>query len=184
MFGLLASLTIVPIILIIAVGIFTIVVKWMVFQKAGKGGWEALIPIYNIWIQIQISGIVWWFIFIYVAVYFGVSIPFIGLISMFGIFCCNYNLAIRFGKDPIGYGIGLTLVPSVFFAILAFSDATYTEVKVSKYGVIPEEKVQGNNQNSGTSQKETTSNAQFCKNCGAKINNEKFCPKCGTKIHD
>ena len=45
------------------------------------------------------------------------------------------------GKDPIGFGIGLTLLPIIFIPILAFGSSQYTDCEVSAFGVIPEDKV-------------------------------------------
>ena len=44
-------------ILMLAISVFAIVSMWKVFKKAGKEGWAALIPIYNLVVLFQISGI-------------------------------------------------------------------------------------------------------------------------------
>ena len=48
---------IVYMIIMLAVAVFSIVAMWKVFKKAGKEGWAALIPIYNLVVLFQISGI-------------------------------------------------------------------------------------------------------------------------------
>jgi hypothetical protein len=61
---------------------------------------------------------------------FGLSvITYIGIFLYLGgiilFWIIEYSLALAFGKDP-GFGIGLILLPIIFFLILAFSkDAKY-----------------------------------------------------------
>ena len=113
-------------------------------------------------------------------------------------FFANYNLAKKFGKDPVGYGIGLTIVPFIFYLILGLGkDNVYSNVYVSPYGPITDNE-QGNNNGTNTNNQNTnqtnssaseTNNSntsetsKFCKNCGAPISDEKFCTKCGTQLH-
>ena len=96
--------------------VFAIVVAgmWKVFEKAGEPGWASLIPVYNVWVLVKISGKEpWWFV-------------------LFLIPCANFVAAVvvcmaiarRFGKDP-AYGIGLALLPFVFFPMLGFGAAQY-----------------------------------------------------------
>jgi hypothetical protein len=33
---------------------------WKTFQKAGEPGWAGLIPIYNLYVLVRISGNAWW----------------------------------------------------------------------------------------------------------------------------
>ena len=51
--------------LLIAYLIFYIIGKIKLFQKAGKNGWEAIIPFYSDWVLTEISGLAWyWFLFL------------------------------------------------------------------------------------------------------------------------
>ncbi len=192
--GLIAGLgafLVVVVLLVIAIVVFQIIAMVKVYKKAGKGGWEAIVPYYNNWVLCEIAGLKWWFFLIMNAVsicgILGLIAlePLAALASLGATFMANYNLAIKFGKDGVGYGIGLTLLPVVFYSILAFGDATYTEQKLSAYGPIPEEKVE--NKPADEAKKETkkssTKNAKFCKNCGASVDGGKFCPNCGNEIH-
>ena len=67
LFAGLAGLLIFVLIIALACFILWIVSLWKVYKKAGKGGWEALIPFYSTWVRIEISGLAWWFIFIILA---------------------------------------------------------------------------------------------------------------------
>lgn len=95
----------------------TIAGLWKMFQKAGKPGWAALIPIYNFIVYLQIVGRpVWWLLFLLLG-----FIPFVGIIV--GIILAN-DMAKSFGKD-VGYTVLLFLVPFVGYPILGFGSAQY-----------------------------------------------------------
>ncbi|HRF01382.1 MAG TPA: DUF5684 domain-containing protein [Pirellulaceae bacterium] len=91
---------------------------WKVFVKAGKPGWAAIVPIYNMYVLTEISGKeILWFILTF--------IPCVNLVAL--VMIC-ISLAERFGKGA-GYGIGLALLSPIFFPMLGFSDARYTPGK-------------------------------------------------------
>ena len=171
--GLLAA-SVITLIIICLIGapllILYIVAAWKLYKKCGREGWEGIIPIYSDYVLIQITGIKWWAIFILVVGYFTASTSGIGfvlnLIVLFTRFCIYYNLSKKMGKDPIGFGIGLTLLPIIFIPILASATDNVKET-VKK-----------------TAEKSTTSKgAKFCTNCGAELTGGKFCSKCGHEIH-
>jgi uncharacterized membrane protein YhaH (DUF805 family) len=87
---------------------------WKTFQKAGREGWEGIIPIYNYFIATQIAGrpILWFFLML---------IPCVGVVIQIIVMV---DFAARFGKSA-GFGVGLTLLPFIFFPILGFGDARY-----------------------------------------------------------
>ena len=114
---------IVYMIIMLAVAVFSIVAMWKVFKKAGKEGWAALIPIYNLVVLFQISGIdpkkLLWFL-----------LPFIGQIIVFVYLIMAYiNLAKAFGK-PSGFAAGLIFLNVIFMGILAFDDSVYSGTSV------------------------------------------------------
>lgn len=87
---------------------------WKIFVKAGKPGWAAIIPIYNLIILIEIVGkpTIWvlWLLIPCVNIVFAVWL---------------YNLLSKsFGKTE-GYTVGMILLPFVFIPMLGFGDATY-----------------------------------------------------------
>jgi hypothetical protein len=85
---------------------------WVIFTKAGKPGWAAIIPIYNIIVLLEIVGKpIWWIILV-------IILPFI-----FGIWMLNL-LSKSFGKG-VGFTLGLIFLGFIFFPILAFGDAKY-----------------------------------------------------------
>lgn len=114
---------IVYMIIMLAVAVFSIVAMWKVFKKAGKNGWEAIIPIYNLVVLFQISGIdpkkLFWFL-----------LPFIGQIIVFVYLIMAYiKLAKAFGKSS-GFAAGLIFLNVVFMGILAFDDSVYSGTSV------------------------------------------------------
>lgn len=98
------------VILISAVlGIITLVSQWKVYKKAGKQGWECLIPIYNIIVLIEIAGLPLW----YIALFF---IPFANIYATFKIYI---ELSHKFGKST-GFGVAMVFFNFICFPILAF----------------------------------------------------------------
>lgn len=94
--------------------ILIIVSIWNIFEKAGKPGWAAIVPIYNIIILLEIiNKPTWWLIML--------LIPFANIV--FGIMMTN-GLSKSFGKDE-GFTVGLIFLPFVFYPILGLGDAQY-----------------------------------------------------------
>lgn len=90
-------------------GIITLVSQWKVYKKAGKHGWECLIPIYNNIILIEIAGLPLW----YIALLF---IPFANIYATFKI---HIDLSHKFGKST-GFGVAMVFFNFICFPILAF----------------------------------------------------------------
>lgn len=44
-----------------AISIFSVVCMWMVFEKAGEPGWQAIIPVWNAWVLAKIANKKWTF---------------------------------------------------------------------------------------------------------------------------
>lgn len=101
--------------------ILTVVANWKIFTKAGEKGWKALIPIYNTYTLIRISGLSgWWLLGMLAAV-----IPGVGMFVVLGIdIYIMYNLSKAFGKGG-GFTIGLILLGPIFQMILGFGSAEY-----------------------------------------------------------
>jgi hypothetical protein len=105
-----------PILIIIFVLIWLVSIAgiWKTYQKAGKPGWAAIIPIYNIIVLIEIVGKpVWWFLLFFV--------PCVNFVFIIWV----YNLLSKsFGKSE-GFTVGLVLLNPIFMCILGFGDAVY-----------------------------------------------------------
>lgn len=172
--------------------ILTIIGKWKVFKKCGKQGWEAIIPFYSDYILCEIAGLEWWFFLIINAVVIcnvlllSILSPLAGLAALGAKFCANYNLAKKFSKDPVGYGIGLTILPFIFYPILGFGMNDFNDVKVSSYGPFTDTRegsFETANNSDNKEEPKTKKSIKKCPNCKFTIDKEdKFCPNCGTKI--
>jgi len=98
----------------LAVLVLTYAGLWKIFVKAGKPGWAAIVPIYNLIVLIEIVGkpTIWvlWLI-----------IPCVNIV--FAVWLTNL-LSKSFGKTE-GYTVGMIILPFVFIPMLGFGDATY-----------------------------------------------------------
>lgn len=112
--GLAIGIMIVYFVFILAFIVLMVISMWKIFEKAGKPGWAAIIPIYNIIVLLEIVGRpVWWILLM--------LIPCVNIVI--NIIVC-IDLAKSFGKDA-GYGIGLALLSIIFFPMLGFGKAQY-----------------------------------------------------------
>lgn len=94
-----------------------IIGMWKVFVKAGKPGWAAIVPIYNMIVLLEIAGKpLWWIILL--------LIPFVNIIVIIIVLVA---LARNFGKG-VGFALGLLILPFIFYPILGFGDARYQPV--------------------------------------------------------
>lgn len=87
---------------------------WKTFVKAGKPGWAAIIPIYNLIVLLEIAKKpIWWFLLM--------LIPIVNFIIAIIVMI---EVAKAFGKGT-GFGLGLAFLGFIFFPILGFGDAEY-----------------------------------------------------------
>lgn len=101
--------------------VIQIVANWKLFNKAGEKGWKSIIPIYNVITLFKISGLSPWIVCAFLLGF----IPVVGGLIILGVSIYQaYNLAKSFGKGA-GFTVGLVLLPSVFYMILAFGKADY-----------------------------------------------------------
>jgi hypothetical protein len=88
---------------------------WKLFDKAGKPGWAAIVPFYNMYVlTCEIAGKeILWFILQF--------IPCVNIVVQIMVWL---EVARKFGRSD-GFGIGLALLSPIFLPILAFGDAEY-----------------------------------------------------------
>jgi hypothetical protein len=102
-----------------AVILLVVASAWRVFQKAGRPGWSAIVPIYNAYVLLRISNKPgWWLALMFVP---GVNIVCSVLASV--------SLAERFGRS-VAFGVGLAFLGFLFYPVLAFGESRYTEKRV------------------------------------------------------
>lgn len=98
-----------------AVLLLVVISMWKIFTKAGKPGWAAIVPIYNLIVMLEIAcKPIWWFI-----------LMLIPLVNLIVIIIVLVELAKRFGKG-VGFAIGMLILPFIFYPMLAFGDSKYT----------------------------------------------------------
>jgi hypothetical protein len=98
----------------LAVLVVLIASLWKIFTKAGKPGWAALIPFYNMIVLLQIVGRpVWWFVLLLIPI---VNIVFSIIVA--------HDTSKAFGRG-IGTTLLLIFLPFIGYPMLAFGNATY-----------------------------------------------------------
>ena len=169
--------------LVIGFYVFYIVCLWKLFKKAGKNGWEAIIPFYSTWVLIEIAGLNWWYFLIAIS---GTLVSIVGLDSLSWLtnlaslavnFFVFYNLAKKMHKETISTAILGTLFSGVMIPVLGLSkNYQYdSSVAVSPNGPIGDDKSQSTNT--------TATPERFCLGCGQKLKpNTAFCENCGKKV--
>lgn len=195
-------------ILSLALCVFVLVCMWIVFRKAGKPGWAAIVPFYNLYVLFEIT--------------WGSGMRFLLLlIPIYNIILSiqtQVRLAKAFGKSG-GFAAGLVFLPYIFIPLLAFGKETYQGVPVKaapyqnnpyqqggysqqpqqfQYAAPPQQPQQyaapqqpvpqqpqqyTASQQPAPQQPETeTRTSAFCPRCGVKSSGEKFCQNCGTPL--
>lgn len=113
-----------PTIISLVLCVFVLVCMWIVFRKAGKPGWAAIVPFYNLYVLFDIT--------------WGSGMRFLLLlIPIYNIILgiqTQVRLARAFGKSG-GFAAGLVFLPYIFIPLLAFGKETYqgVPVKVAPY---------------------------------------------------
>ncbi|MGB9965289.1 DUF5684 domain-containing protein [Halobacterium hubeiense] len=87
---------------------------WLTFSKAGEPGWAAIVPIYNLYVMLKIGGNEWWWLLLL----------FVPIVNVFVLAKISVDLAKSFGCGLL-FGIGLWLLPAIFFPVLGFGDYEY-----------------------------------------------------------
>jgi len=109
-----SSISVIFGIIALAVCIFLIVCEWKLFKKAGKPGWAAIIPIYNLYVLFDII--------------YGKGIKFLLLLVPILNVIISVAVSIRtaqvYGKGT-GLGVLNLFFPFIVLPILAFGDAEY-----------------------------------------------------------
>lgn len=131
------------VILLLAIIIPAIIAQWKLFKKAGKNGWEAIIPFYSTWVTIEIAGLNWWYFLISLGITLvsgNIESPISFVFTLAGWyinFIIYYNIAKKTKQNEILYGILGALIPFVAILILGFNkNITYDkDVQVSPNGL-------------------------------------------------
>ena len=116
--GITAGVFFLYILFVLAVAVFSIVIMWRIFEKAGEHGWAAIIPFYQNYVLFKITwGQGWLFLLLF--------LPIINIVTCI---ITMIKLAKAFNKDG-AFAVGLIFLNIIFLAILAFGEARYSGVK-------------------------------------------------------
>jgi len=99
--------------------VVAIIALWRVFAKAGRPGWAAIIPIYNIYTLVKVSGNSGWFVLLY----------FIPVVNIIISVIVALGVAKNFGKSGVFGFVGLWLFSLIGYLILGFGSAQYVGEK-------------------------------------------------------
>lgn len=94
--------------------VLQIVGAWLVFRKAGRPGWAAIIPIYDVYVTLKIVGRSGWWLVLF----------FIPLVNLIVFIVIAFDLSRSFGHGN-GYALGLVFFPFLFLMILGFGSSRY-----------------------------------------------------------
>ena len=119
------------VIIAIAIAVVLLIGKWKFFKKAGKNGWEAIIPFYSDWVLVEIAGLDWyWFLALIATSIFAIlgaiipvfsSLSFVGNVAVIiGNVCVFYNLSKKLHKDTAWIVLGV-FFSGIMIAIAGFS---------------------------------------------------------------
>ena len=163
----------------LALSVLLIVAVWVIYRKADKPGWAAIVPFYNIYVEYEITwGNGWRFLMLLIPIY-----------NIILAIQTEVRLAKAFGKGG-GFAVGLIFLPYVFRPILAFSDAAYLGVpgkggagrRVQQEGYAPNTGYQQNTYQQPQQSAGDGFQVTHCPSCGAKVNGGKFCENCGRPL--
>ncbi|MEM8533636.1 MAG: DUF5684 domain-containing protein [Chloroflexota bacterium] len=106
--------SIISLLLTLVVGVVLLVGMWKIFTKAGQPGWAAIVPIYNVYVMLQMIGRPWWWLLL----------MFVPIANIVVLVILWFDLARAFGKG-IGFALGLYFLNPIFVLILGFGNAEY-----------------------------------------------------------
>ena len=101
------------------IAVIAIIALWRVFSKAGRPGWAAIIPIYNIYTLVKVSGNSGWFTLLY----------FIPIVNIIISVIVALGVAKNFGKSAAFGIVGLWLFSLIGYLIIGFGSAQYVGEK-------------------------------------------------------
>jgi hypothetical protein len=100
----------------LAVYILMVIALWPTFMKAGRPGWAALIPIYNLYNIVKIAGRPGWLVILY----------FIPLVNIVVHIIVALDVAKAFKKSTLFGVVGLWLFPYIGYFIVGYGSAQYS----------------------------------------------------------
>ena len=176
-------------VIILIIGILTIIGQWKLFTKAGRKGWEAIIPVYNTYILCQISGVnPWWIVIVLASGFITALVPALTILGSivniyFGVLLA-VSVSRSFGKSD-AYAIGIYFFAWIFYLILGFGSSKYLGPKPMQ-DIIFKDNPSNNNTSTPEAtvhEDDTSDDVHYCPSCGTKLTiDTKYCPHCGREL--
>ena len=101
-------------VVVLALTIVVLAGFWKTFEKAGEPGWAAIVPIYNLYVLVKISGNAWWWVILF----------FVPVLNFLATVKISINLAGKFNRGVL-FGLGLALLSFIFYPVLGFGSYQY-----------------------------------------------------------
>lgn len=184
----------------LAIYVVKIVATWKLYKKAGRKGWETIVPFYNKWVLTEIAEVNWWWFLLLIlssfvsfpidvlseltetesAITSLISISFIVAIANFiANLVVSINLAKKFNRST-EFGVLIALVPVIGISIIAFGKDKYNfSLEVPGNGIFKGKPV---NKDKRIINHDMI-NDNKCPNCQNNIDASlKYCPSCGEKL--
>ena len=98
----------------LAILVIELVSMWKLFEKAGKPGWAAIIPIYNVLVMLEIAKKEWWYLLL----------MFIPIVNFVIAIIVTIAFVKAYGKDT-GFAVLTIFFAPIMYPILAFGDSKY-----------------------------------------------------------
>jgi Ca2+/Na+ antiporter len=99
----------------LAVLVVVVIGGWKVFEKAGQPGWAILIPIYNLYVLLQVAGRPWWWLLLYL-------IPLVNIVIAIVV---AIDVAKAFGQSAVFGFFLIFLLCGIGYLILGFGNYRY-----------------------------------------------------------
>lgn len=122
--GILAGIGLTFLLFYLAIIVFFLICYIKIFLKAGRKWWEAIIPIYNIFILLKIIGRPAWWILLF----------FVPIVNIVVSVIVAIDMAKAFGKDEVFGILLLWLFGFIGYPMLAFGSAKYVGPLASDAG--------------------------------------------------
>ncbi len=115
--GMLLGSIIFSLIFALLIYLFVSFLYMRIFNKAGREGWKAFIPIYNTWVLFEICYLPGWLVLFSI-------VPCLNIVSIVFSFIANYRLPQCFEKSK-GWGVLGIFLPIVTTIVCAFDSSEY-----------------------------------------------------------
>jgi hypothetical protein len=120
-------------ILVILIVISLIVAFWKVLKKAGRSGWIAIVPFYNLWTLSEIGSQPGWWGLLIIFSYGWLDSKEKIIYRLFSLICfviyvqISQSVARNFKKSSF-FGVVLAILPFIGYPILGYGQATYKRI--------------------------------------------------------